>query len=61
MSVCLRCDFCKKIIKLNESREEESVTLTICKNFELIAIATRTLKGENRYPTSRIILFRLVD
>ena len=46
-------------IKLNEAREEESVTLTICKNFELIAIATRTLKGENRYPTSRIILFKL--
>jgi hypothetical protein len=46
-------------IKLSEPKEEESVTLSISKNYEYIAVATRTLKGENRYPTSRVIIFRL--
>ncbi len=35
------------------------MTLTVSRNFEYIAVATRTLKGENRYPTSRIIIFKL--
>lgn len=46
-------------ISLNETKEEESVTLAISQNYEYIAVATRTLKGQNRYPTSRVIIFRL--